>query len=303
MDSTELTEKRFERALERLFSGSSAPAASSVGGPSPAKKKITDQETTSGRAIQTAGDVEASPGPHGCRPWDRGDLFRRLATYKSTTWFGKPQVAGPVECARRGWENVDIDLLACENCGSRLSFPVPPSWSHHQVERAALTFAEQLDLAHKGLCAWKNNPCAETLAYFPPTPVADLRGAYADRCEALLKLSALPVISETAKEQMRLSRGTQLDQLLSERSPKDPAFLHAHGVGGSVSEDDFFAMNKGFYESQRMISLCGWEPRLLSYTVDNEDRPGAPANEQTGTLQGSSPSVTVRLRGDRKSVV
>lgn len=63
-----------------------------MGGPSPAKKKITDQETTSGRAIQTAGDVVASPGPHGCRPWDRGDLFRRLATYKSTTWFGKPQV-------------------------------------------------------------------------------------------------------------------------------------------------------------------------------------------------------------------
>lgn len=121
------------------------------------------------------------------------------------------------------------------------------------VERAALTFAEQLDLAHKGLCAWKNNPCAETLAYFPPTPVADLRGAYNDRCEALLKLSALPVISETAKQQMRLSRGAQLDQLLSERSPKDPAFLHAHGVGGSVNEDDYFAVNKGFYEVSNFV--------------------------------------------------
>lgn len=27
-----------------------------------------------------------------CRPWDRGDLMRRLATFKSMTWFAKPQV-------------------------------------------------------------------------------------------------------------------------------------------------------------------------------------------------------------------
>lgn len=27
-----------------------------------------------------------------CRPWDRGDLTRRLATFKSMTWFGKPKV-------------------------------------------------------------------------------------------------------------------------------------------------------------------------------------------------------------------
>lgn len=27
-----------------------------------------------------------------CRPWDRGDLMRRLATFKSMTWFAKPEV-------------------------------------------------------------------------------------------------------------------------------------------------------------------------------------------------------------------
>jgi hypothetical protein len=27
-----------------------------------------------------------------CRPWDRGDLMRRLATFKSMTWFAKPKV-------------------------------------------------------------------------------------------------------------------------------------------------------------------------------------------------------------------
>lgn len=27
-----------------------------------------------------------------CRPWDRKDLMRRLATFKAMTWFGKPKV-------------------------------------------------------------------------------------------------------------------------------------------------------------------------------------------------------------------
>ena len=27
-----------------------------------------------------------------CRPWDRGDLLRRLATFKPCNWLGKPKV-------------------------------------------------------------------------------------------------------------------------------------------------------------------------------------------------------------------
>jgi hypothetical protein len=43
----------------------------------------------------------ATPGlapPPACRPWDRGDLLRRLATYKSMSWFGKPQVVRLLWC-------------------------------------------------------------------------------------------------------------------------------------------------------------------------------------------------------------
>ncbi|KAG0584879.1 hypothetical protein KC19_3G242000 [Ceratodon purpureus] len=303
MEFTEVSEKRFERAMERLFSGSPTPASSSAGGPSPAKKKKEDQQNTSGLPLQIAGVVEPLLPSHGCRPWDRGDLLRRLATFKSISWFGKPQVAGPVACARRGWVNVDIDLLACETCGSRLSFPIPPSWPRDQVERAALTFAEQLDNAHKGLCTWKNNSCAETLAFFPPTSVADLRGAYNDRCETLLQLSALPVISETAKQQMKVSRGPQVDRLLSEPSPSDPEFLFENGVSSSSSRNGSLTMDKGFYQAQRMIAVCGWEPRLLPYSVDREDRSRPESSEHTGTSHGPGPSVTLHIKGDLQAGV
>ncbi|XP_027157004.1 uncharacterized protein LOC113759090, partial [Coffea eugenioides] len=35
----------------------------------------------------SSGSVQAPS----CRPWDRDDLFRRLSTFKSMTWFAKPQ--------------------------------------------------------------------------------------------------------------------------------------------------------------------------------------------------------------------
>lgn len=38
--------------------------------------------------LATKGSGEAPP----CRPWDRDDLFTRMSTFKSMTWFAKPQV-------------------------------------------------------------------------------------------------------------------------------------------------------------------------------------------------------------------
>ena len=48
------------------------------------------------------------------RVWDRGDLLRRLQSYKAATWFCKPAAISPVECARRGWLNSGPDMLTCE---------------------------------------------------------------------------------------------------------------------------------------------------------------------------------------------
>lgn len=63
------------------------------------------------RVMQDA--AEAAPK---ARPWERGDLWRRLRSFRPATWFCKPAAAGPVECARRGWVNAGQDLLACEVC-------------------------------------------------------------------------------------------------------------------------------------------------------------------------------------------
>lgn len=42
------------------------------------------------------------------------------------------QVVSAVNCASRGWINVDIDTIACEACGARLLFSTPASWNQQQ---------------------------------------------------------------------------------------------------------------------------------------------------------------------------
>lgn len=44
------------------------------------------------RSQQHSSASAGTPKAPLCRPWDRGDLMRRLATFKSMTWFAKPKV-------------------------------------------------------------------------------------------------------------------------------------------------------------------------------------------------------------------
>ena len=52
-----------------------------------------------------------------CRPWHKRDLYQRLRSYRSSTWFGKPQAVSALVCASRGWQNTDVDVLTCEVIG------------------------------------------------------------------------------------------------------------------------------------------------------------------------------------------
>lgn len=46
--------------------------------------------------------------------------------------FSLHQVVSAVNCARRGWVNVDMDTIACEACGARILFSTSSSWSQEQ---------------------------------------------------------------------------------------------------------------------------------------------------------------------------
>ena len=87
-------------------------------------------------------------------------------------------------------------------------------FSCYLVDSAGEAFADQLDSRHKVTCPWRGNCCADSLVQFPPTPLSALIGGYKDRCDGLLQFPALPVTASSAVEEMRLSRGTQIDRFL-----------------------------------------------------------------------------------------
>lgn len=198
-----------------------------------------------------------------CRPWDRDDLFKRLATFKSMTWFAKPQAVSALNCARRGWINIDIDIIGCESCGARLLFSTPQSWTLQQVEKAAKVFSLKLDSGHKLLCPWVDNTCDESLAQFPPKPTDVLVEDFKYRCSALLQLSALPIISPSSIDCIRNS---QLEEFLRGSAGMDKD--ESNNPCGRPSSESVSGTSASYYQAQKLISLFGWEPHSLPYIVD-----------------------------------
>ncbi|KAJ0963209.1 hypothetical protein J5N97_028331 [Dioscorea zingiberensis] len=206
-----------------------------------------------------------------CRPWERGDLLRRLATFKHANWCGKPKGATSLDCARRGWINVDTDKIECESCGVQFIFAILASWTPADVASAGEAFADQLDTGHKVTCPWRGKCCADSLVQFPPTPPSALIGGYKDRCDGLLQFVVLPVIASSAVEEMRLSRGMQIDRfLLQQNSISSGALSYKaeHITATDFPHDD---CSDVYYHAQKLISLCGWEPRWLPNVQDCEE--------------------------------
>lgn len=271
----EESEKRFQNAMDKLFrtppkSKPNTTSFSASGVQLSRGKKRPDMSSI-GKAVNkhhllaTKGSGEAPP----CRPWDRDDLFGRISTFKSMTWFAKPQAISAVNCARRGWINVDMDTIACESCGSRMLFSTPPSWTQQQVDKAALVFSLKLESGHKLLCPWIDNACDEKLADFPPTATAVLVDQYKIQHSVLSYLAALPVISPKTIDFLR---SPQLEQFLREsltverdESMQTPQEEDTRNEPTSVSSFTY-------YQAQKLISLCGWELRRLPYLVDPKDQ-------------------------------
>ncbi|KAK7330215.1 hypothetical protein VNO77_24402 [Canavalia gladiata] len=277
------SEKRIHSIMDKLFHPpkypSKPPPSSSSGMQLSGSKKRPYQLIASGvTELHRRGDIAEGQQPSSCtaaapqgplcRPWDRGDFMRRLATFKSISWFAKPKIVSAVNCARRGWINVDIDTIVCEACGARLLFSTPASWNQQQVEKAALVFSLKLDNGHKLLCPWIDNACNETLARFPPSTPQILVDSFRERCSDLLQLLALPSISSSAIDYLQ-SHSLLLEDFLGQSFMLECGNGSGEnsGIGDVSSQEEL----KLYYQAQKLISLCGWKLRSLPYVVDCKD--------------------------------
>ncbi|XP_021292008.1 uncharacterized protein LOC110422435 isoform X2 [Herrania umbratica] len=291
------SKERFHSIMNKIFhSPKPTPSySSSLGGQSLRGKKRPNP--SSALALEEPQHCLVTAEAPLCRPWDRGDLVRRLSTFKSMTWFAKPKVVSAVNCARRGWVNVDMDIIACESCGARLLFSTPPSWTQQQVEKAALVFSLKLDSGHKLLCPWINIACEERLAEFPPIMPADLVEKFKERSCSLCQILALPVISSSAIEFMR---SPQLEEFL-----RQPLMLDYQKESAAFSQSETIESGSDvdstnmYHQAQKLISLCGWEPRSLPYVVECKDGPNHVVkdadilNLSQGVDNGRNPSPSI----------
>ncbi|KAK1665518.1 hypothetical protein QYE76_053677 [Lolium multiflorum] len=274
------SERRLKKAMDKLYhfpkpkpnpSPGSKPSSSST----PSSWRAADAGRRFGvvrgsRLPPQMAAMSAMSPPPPCRPWDRRDLVRRLASFKAMTWFAKPKAVSPVNCARRGWTNIEPDIITCEACGARLLFSSPSSWTPQQVEKAAAVFSLKLDSGHKLLCPWIDNICDESLALFPPTPPPVLVENYYQGFSSLLRLSALPRISCSSLGSMK-KKSPQLEQFLLEPLSSSVALKGGFMLTEDLTIKDLdgtFQDAGMYYQALKIISLCGWEPRLLHYAVD-----------------------------------
>lgn len=267
--------QRFQKVMDKLYHSpkqKSSPLNSGRGVDSLQKSRRIEWGFRRGEENGSRALSSVSKEANACRPWDRRDLMRRLATFKAMTWFGKPKAVSALNCARRGWVNVGMDTIACEACGSRLLFSTPSSWTFQQVEKAAAVFSLKLDNGHKLLCPWMDNTCDESLALFPPTPLPELFKAYEERSNALLQLSALPVISSSAISWMRCA---ELEWVLKDSSSLDCTLengikITERSAAGNEELVSDTATPSLYFQAKTIIALCGWEVRILPYSVESE---------------------------------
>uniref|UniRef100_K3ZQE7 Uncharacterized protein n=1 Tax=Setaria italica TaxID=4555 RepID=K3ZQE7_SETIT len=273
----------------RSVSPPPTPVASSAGASSPpAQTNVASIDWLGSDQVSKAGSSHVAPpasqpafstnadgaaadfSQSSCRPWERGDLLHRLATFKQSTWASKPKAASSLACAQRGWVNIDVDKIECESCGAHLIFTALTSWSPAEVANAGEAFAEQLDASHQNDCPWRGNSCADSLVQFHLTPSA-LVGGFKDRCDGLLQFVSLPVIASSAIESMKITRSVQIDRILSQSVTilsGELGYRTDSTTGIDISQQD---ESCGYSQAQKLISVCGWEPRWLPNVQDWEE--------------------------------
>ncbi|PRW56570.1 Nuclear-interacting partner of ALK [Chlorella sorokiniana] len=232
--------------------------------------------------------VAAAPAPGAAakgRPWDRGDLFRRLATFKSSTWFCKPVAIGPVECARRGWTNTGPDMLTCEFCRAKLSCPIPADLLPDEAAAAGATHAARLAATHDAACPWRTGSSSLSLLQFPPLTQDAVRRDFDARCTALQRLACLPPMAAEPYAALAAACSQQQLEGLLLHGPEQQQQQAGQPEAGadapaSLSQGTAVLGSAAFDARARMLALCGWDLKLMTAAMPPAGGDGSQQQQQ-----------------------
>ncbi|KAJ8047005.1 NIPA-like protein [Holothuria leucospilota] len=95
-------------------------------------------------------------------PLNKENFLQRVDTYSTSTWFAKPLELSPLQCARYGWQNIDVDTLCCVSCKEVLYVSLPQPWQKEEYSSACDKVREQLQSAHGKICPWSGSPSPDS---------------------------------------------------------------------------------------------------------------------------------------------
>jgi len=130
-----------------------------------------------------------------CQPWSRQGFFQRLKTFSPATWFNKPGMISPTECARHGWRNAGVDSLLCESCKQQLTMSIHPSLNAESRRAVVLQLqARMVGDGHGQLCPWRDNPVPLSLTQLGGSSSHEVIWDCAHRMKELYKCETLPEV-------------------------------------------------------------------------------------------------------------
>jgi hypothetical protein len=209
------------------------------------------------------------------RPWDRGDLFRRLKTFRPATWFAKPDSISASECARRGWENTELDKLTCESCNAAVSCPISPHLLPNEAAKAGEQCKQRMTQAHDLSCPWRGTVCSKSLLRFPEMPRNVMLYDFKDRLEGMLQLVCVPPLSKDAIDMLFSGTLGPHVKRLAALGPQEILGSLRDDTTREASEDDLIQGTATFRQDKylqrlRIIALCGWSLEVLSSNSTSE---------------------------------
>ncbi|KAJ3002808.1 UNVERIFIED_CONTAM: hypothetical protein HDU68_006002 [Siphonaria sp. JEL0065] len=199
------------------------------------------------------------------------ELMRRLATFKMSCWFNKPDDLSAVECSLSGWSNTGVDALGCFDCGATLKNP---------------SRKEDLARSHK-MPKCTENP--RGVYSFPVFSIPSLVLAAQHRLDLLLSIrDYIPQIENPMQ-----SSKTYLKCHLCNRQVNLTKYSHI--LSNTASNSDNFTLLFNAQEEHRWY--CPWIRETASDTIDEPGwKQTRDALQQTADAKkNESPSSNDRL--------
>ncbi|KAJ8301761.1 hypothetical protein KUTeg_020748 [Tegillarca granosa] len=171
-------------------------------------------------------------------PRDKEAYYERVMT-----WFAKPKDLSPLECARYGWKNIDVDMLECVSCKAKLCGKLPDgNLGHEYYEKLKLKIIS----AHEKCCLWWSSPSPVS---FTTVEFHDKKGVMNEFTVRLKRLLAL-------KSQLpQLSYKHFTEQDFDEDKLNNLILEYQHGLGQEESVDLTFTIIK----TSLLLAICGWK--------------------------------------------